>query len=115
MYGILAIVLSKSASVLSVAAWTCCCVEALLNLGKRLYGGSWHLHGICRKELERQIAEREEMMVNQDTSMSDAERRFNAPVLKKAVTASPACCVCGQCRDCCAWQQIRNKLNTNAQ
>lgn len=70
---------------------------------------------ICRKELERQIAERQELMVNHDTSMSDAERKFNAPVLKKAVMASPACCVCGQCKDCCAWQQIRNKMNTEVQ
>lgn len=67
----------------------------------------------CRKELERQIAEREEMLVNQDTTMTDAERKLNAAGLKKAVTAGPACCVCGQCKDCCAWQQTRNKLSTN--
>lgn len=70
---------------------------------------------ICRKELERQIAEREELMVNHDTSMSDAERKINAPVLKKAVMDRPACCVCGQCKDCCAWQQIRNKMNAKVQ
>ena len=52
-------------------------------------------------------------MVNQDTSMTDAERKLNAAGLKKAVTAGPACCVCGQCRDCCAWQQTRNKLSTS--
>ena len=63
--------------------------------------------------MERQIAEREEMMVDQDTTMTDAERKLNAAQLKKAVTVGPACCVCGQCKDCCAWQQIRNKLNTS--
>ena len=49
-------------------------------------------------------------MVNQDTCMTDAERKLNAPVLRQAVTASPACCVCGQCANCCAWQQISNKM-----
>ncbi len=67
----------------------------------------------CRMELERQIAEREESMVNEDTVMTAAERNINAPMLSKAIAASPACCVCGQCADCCAWQQTRTKLGSN--
>ena len=69
-----------------------------------------YMSGTRRKELERQIAEREEMLVNQDTTMTDAERKLNAAELKKAASAGPACCVCGQCKDCCAWHQIHNKL-----
>jgi len=60
---------------------------------------------IYRMELEMQIAEREESMVNEGTVMSAAERKINAPMLSKAIAASHACCVCGQCADCCAWQQ----------
>lgn len=67
----------------------------------------------CRKELERQIAEREEMWVNEDAAMTEAERKINAPALNKAVAAKPACCVCGQCAQCCAWQQTLNKLQAN--
>jgi len=66
----------------------------------------------CRMELERQIAEREESVVNEDTVMTAAERKINAPVLSKAIAASPACCVCGQCADCCAWQQTHTKLGS---
>ena len=73
-----------------------------------------NVHLCCRKELERQIAEREESIVNEDTAMTAAERKINAPVLKKAVAASPACCVCGQCPQCCAWQQTRSKLAQSA-
>ncbi len=69
----------------------------------------------CRRELERQVAEREENIVNEDTAMSAAERKYNAPVLSKAVAAGPACCVCGQCAQCCAWQQTRDKLSRNTQ
>ncbi|DBA69943.1 TPA: hypothetical protein ACH3X2_012436 [Trebouxia sp. C0005] len=65
-----------------------------------------------KMELERQIAEREESMVNEDTVMTAAERKINAPVLSKAIAASPACCVCGQCADCCAWRQTRTKLGS---
>ncbi|DBA90787.1 hypothetical protein WJX77_006942 [Trebouxia sp. C0004] len=65
-----------------------------------------------KMELERQIAEREESMVNEDTVMTAAERKINASVLSKAIAASPACCVCGQCADCCAWQKTHTKLGT---
>ena len=67
----------------------------------------------CRMELERQIAEREESVVNEDTVMTAAERKINAPVLSKAIAASPACCLCGQCADCCAWQQTHTKLGSD--
>ena len=66
----------------------------------------------CRMELERQIAEREESIVSEDTVMTAVERKIHAPVLSKAIAASPACCVCGQCADCCAWQQPRTKLGS---
>ena len=68
---------------------------------------------LCRMELERQIAEREESIVNEDTVMTAVERKINAHVLSKAIAASPACCVCGQCADCCAWQQTRSKLGSS--
>ncbi|DBB03299.1 TPA: hypothetical protein ACH3X3_010687 [Trebouxia sp. C0006] len=70
-------------------------------------------NNMIKMELERQIAEREESMVNEDTAMTAAERKINAPVLSKAIAASPACCVCGECADCCAWQQTRTKLGSS--
>lgn len=63
-----------------------------------------------RLELERQIAEREESTVNEDMVMTAAERKINAQLLRKALAAAPACCICGQCPDCCAWQQAHSRL-----
>ena len=67
-----------------------------------------------RLELERQIAEREEREVNHDTAMTAAERKLNATSLRRAVANGPACCVCGQCRECCSWQQAKQQMSSSS-
>ena len=43
--------------------------------------------------------------------MNRHERDINADLLRKAVAADIPCCICGQCPDCCAWQQTKVKAS----
>ncbi len=67
---------------------------------------------VCRLDLEAQIAERERQLVEEEAEwMNRHERDINADLLRKAVAANIPCCICGQCPDCCAWQQTKLKAS----